>query len=94
MRLELQDNFIKKLNRQIAYLAADKPEAAKKFKRDVLLRIKNIPKSPYSYVRSWYIDDDNIRHLIFKGYTIVFRIYPEKALILVFGFFKNESDFQ
>jgi plasmid stabilization system protein ParE len=51
MRLELQDNFIKKLNRQIAYIAADKPEAAKKFKRDVLLRIKNIPKSPYSYVR-------------------------------------------
>ena len=91
MRLELQDSFIKKLNRQVAYIAADKPEAARKFKNDILELVQRIPEAPFSHPRSRHFNEDNTRHVVFKGYSVVFRIYPIKKVILVFGLIKYES---
>jgi plasmid stabilization system protein ParE len=90
MKVELQDSFIKKLNRQVAFIALDKPQAARNFKQDLLHQISKIAEAPYSYIQSAYFNDSNSRHLIFKGYTIVFRIYPKKDVILIFGLIKYQ----
>jgi hypothetical protein len=44
---------------------------------------------PYAYRKSIYFNDKNIRDLIFKGYTIVFRITENK--IEIFGFVKYQE---
>jgi len=40
--------------------------------------------------KSIYFDDDSIRDLIFKGYTVVFRI--NNSQIEVFGFVKFQEN--
>jgi len=55
-----------------------------------LNRIKEIPANPYRYRKSIYFEEESIRDLIFKGYTIVFRIAKEH--IEVFGFVKYQNE--
>lgn len=88
MRVKILKGFSLKLLSQVEYIAEDKPQAARKFKRDVLILLKEIGKMPYKNRRSIYFEDQNIRDLVFKGYTIVYRIKPEEEIIEVFGFIK------
>ena len=67
----------------------DSPTRARRFKNDLLKRIKEIPKNPYRYRKSIYFESNEIRDLIFKGYTVVFRV--AKTQIEVFGFVKYQN---
>lgn len=89
MIIRIAKPFYLKLNRQVLYIAKDKPIAAKKFKKDVLLEIKKIPTRAYSYKKSDFFDDNDIREMIFKGYRIIFEIKTTE--IIVFGFHKWED---
>ena len=91
MKVELQDSFVQKLNRQVAYIAADKPSAARKFKNDLLDKIKDLCHSPFKYKKSIYFDSESIRDLTFKGYTVVYKIDETNHKILIFGFIKYEE---
>jgi plasmid stabilization system protein ParE len=86
MKIVYKASFVQRLENQIEYIARDSPDRARKFKSELLTRLKEIASNPYRYRRSVYFEDNNIRDLIFKGYTIVFRI-TDKA-IEVFGFVK------
>jgi len=88
----ISDKFYKKLNRQVQYIAKDKPDIALSFRRNILLEIKIIPTRIWSYKKSEFFDDVNIREMIYKGYRIVFEITPEN--ILVFGFHKWENSLE
>jgi len=90
MKIVFKDTFIVRLENQIEYIALDSPKRARKFKTELLKRIKEIPTNPYKYRKSIYFKEESIRDLIFKGYTIVFRITSEKCE--VFGFLKNQKD--
>ena len=92
MKLRILKSFRDKLNEQVEFIAIDKPRAARKFKDDVIRRIKNIPDMPFSHRKSIYFDRDDIRDLIFKGYTIVYKIDSKKNIIDVFGLVKFEKD--
>ena len=74
MRIRYKDSFVKRFESQLEYIARDKPSAAGKFRKDLLARIREIPEKPFQYRKSVYFDDDHIRDLIFKGYTVVFLI--------------------
>jgi len=74
MRIIIKESFLNRLREQIKYIALDSPSRARKFKSDLFSKINEIPKKPYAYRRSIYFDDTEIRDLIFKGYTIVFKI--------------------
>ncbi|CAL68099.1 type II toxin-antitoxin system RelE/ParE family toxin [Christiangramia forsetii] len=91
MKIRILEGFSLKLALQLEYIARDKPEAARKFKNDILSLIKRIPSMPYIHRQSIYFEDENIRELIFKGYKIVYRIKIQKNLIEVFGFIKDEA---
>ncbi len=84
MKIVFKDTFLIRLENQIEYISCDSPKRARKFKSDLLGRIKEIPANPYRYRKSIYFEEESIRDLIFKGYTIVFRIANEN--IEVFGF--------
>ena len=92
MRLRILTSFGDKLNDQVEYIAKDKPAAARKFKSEVIKRIKGIPKMPYANRKSIFFDREDIRDLVFKGYVIVYKINTENQTIDVFGFTKYEND--
>jgi plasmid stabilization system protein ParE len=89
MKIVFKDTFLNRLEYQIDYISLDSPTRARKFKNDLLTRIKEIPKNPYRYRKSIYFDLEEIRDLIFKGYTIVFRISNNQ--IEIFGFLKYQN---
>jgi len=86
MKILFKESFVIRLVKQIHFIALDSPIRARKFKTELLLRIKEMPKGPYRYRKSIYFNDEMIRDMIFKGYTIVFRIIQD--IIEVFGFVK------
>ena len=92
MKLRILNSFADKLNEQINFIAEDKPGAAKKFKSDILKRIREIPEMPYANRKSIFFDRDDIRDLVFKGYIVVYKVDAEKSTITIFGFTKYKDD--
>jgi plasmid stabilization system protein ParE len=90
MKIVFKDTFLNRLESQIEYISLDSRTRAVKFKSDLFKKIKEIPQRPHSYRKSIYYEDETIRDLIFKGYTIVFRL-TEKS-IEVFGFVKFQNE--
>lgn len=89
MKVVFKDTFVVRLEKQIEYISLDSPERARKFKNELIKKIKEIPKRPMSFWKSIYFDNEMIRDLIFKGYTIVFRVSDSR--IEVFGFVKYQQ---
>jgi plasmid stabilization system protein ParE len=92
MKLKFTKGFRDKLNAQVDYIAKDKPTAARKFKNDLISKIKEIPDMPFKNRRSIFFDRDDIRDLVFKGYVTVYRVNQELQEIEVFGFTKYEEN--
>ena len=88
MNIILKTSFLSRLANQVEFIAQDSPSQARKFKNDLFGRIRKIPKNPYLFRKSVYFDDTSIRDLIYKGYTIVFKITDDS--ITVFGFIKYQ----
>ena len=89
MKIIYKESFVKRLENQLDYIAQDNPSAAKKFKKDLTKRIKDVPANPLRYRKSVYFNDKSIRDLIYIGYTVVFRINNE--IIEVFGLVKFQE---
>jgi plasmid stabilization system protein ParE len=89
MKIVFKDTFVKRLEKQIDFISLDSPKRARKFKNDLLLRIREIPENPTRFRKSIYFDSDEIRDLVFKGYTVVFRINSNQ--IEIFGFVKYQN---
>ena len=90
MKIIYKDSFVNRLENQIDYIAQDNPSAANKFRKELINRIREIPKNPLRFRKSIYFNDKSIRDLIYKGYTVVFRISNE--IIEVFGFVKFQQN--
>ena len=87
MKVIFTKRFIHKLSKQTEYIAKDKPIAAEKFEEDILTKSLSIPQFPvFSFRKSTFFADENIREFIFKGYRIIFRV--SKHEITVFGLYK------
>ena len=90
MQIVYKESFVIRLEKQLNYISTDNPSAAKRFKKDLVAKIKAIPTHPKSHRKSIYFDDENIRDLIFKGYTIVYRITSHQ--IEIFGLVKYQEN--
>lgn len=89
MKIIFKESFVDRLENQVEYIAIDSPSRARKFKNELLNRIRELPLNPYQNRKSVYFEDNNIRYLIFKGYAIVFRVTD--TAIEVFGFVKYQD---
>ncbi len=90
MKIVFKDTFVNRLENQLNYISLDSPKRARKFKSDLFQRIKEIPANPYRFRKSIYFKDVTIRDLVFKGYTIVFRLTD--TAVEVFGFVKFQNN--
>jgi hypothetical protein len=89
MRIIFKDTFISRLENQLDFISQNNPTNSRKFKNDLFNLIKDIPSNPRKHRKSIWYDDVDIRDLIFKGYTVVFRI--NNKTIEVFGFVKFQD---
>ena len=67
-------------------IAKDKKSASKKFNKDLNDKINLLLDSPFMCRKSIYFEDIKYRDLIFKGYTIIYKV--EDDVIKVLDIFK------
>lgn len=91
MKVKTLRSFSEKLADQVEFIAKDKPQASRKFKKDVLFQLKNLGKMPYKNRKSIHFESEHIREIIFRGYKIIYRINLKKNCIEVFGFLKYQE---
>ena len=91
MRVKISKSFKEKLNDQVEFIAKDKPSAARKFKSEIVQRIREISQMPFINRKSIFFNRNDIRDLIYKGYIIVYKINEREKTIEVFGFTKYEE---
>mgnify|MGYP001226548421 CR=1 FL=1 len=91
MKINITKLFLLSLNDQVAYISKDKPKAARKFKADLIKKLRKDLKFPYHFKKSIYYDNENIRDYVFKGYVSVYKIDVENNVISVFGFIKYKE---
>ncbi len=82
MTIVYDNKFTLKFDALWKYIAEDSKNRANNFKRELRVHIENIPHFPYKFRRSKWFDNDDIRDLIFKGYTIPYSIQKDKIIVL------------
>ncbi len=74
------------------FISLDSKKRAFSFRSELDKQIATIPDMPYKCRKSIYFDDDNIRDLIFKGYTIVYKVDENKEQITIIGIKKYKAE--
>ena len=91
MQIKLDIKFEKNFNLIFEYIAKDKLSASKKFKKELFEQIKNIPNFLYKYRKSIYFNDENIRDMIFKKYTINYEIDLDSNMVVILNIFNQNK---
>ena len=87
MIIEKSDRFKNELQTIVEFIALDSIVRAIKFYDEVTFKIQNIPQAPYAYRKK--ARDENLRELIFKGYTVPFEIDIPNQKIIILGVFNQ-----
>ena len=91
MKIKRYYRYIKELFQILEYIAKDKVSASEDFLIELDKLIDNLPNFPYKYRKSIYFNDENIRDLIFKGYTVIYRINSIKKEIEILRIFNKNK---
>jgi plasmid stabilization system protein ParE len=82
MQINRSENFKNQFRKIVFFIAQDKKSAAKRFKAQVNEAIDDLVNFPFKYRKSIYFDNENIRDMVFKGYTIVYEIKDNSIEII------------
>lgn len=93
MKINLSDAFFELLGEIVNYIAKDKPIAARKFKKDLIVSIRKDLKFPFNFKKSIYFESNNYRDYVFKGYTITYKVDDFEEIVEVIGIIKNKNTF-
>lgn len=83
--------FEEKLDALLDIIIADKPQSALKFLNEFEKKCEVICENPMLYRASYYGEDETIRDLIFKGYTIPYKIDLDDKSVVLLSIFKGEN---
>jgi len=89
LRIVETSRYKKELREIALYIKKDKKSASIKFVKEQKELIENLVNSPYKYRKSIYFDDENIRDMIFYGYTIIYKIDKENQTIIIYTIFNQ-----
>ncbi len=88
--IETKD-YLESLKNVLGYIAQDKKSAAINFRDALDVKINNLKDFPFMYRISIYFDDEYIRDLTHKGYTIPYEVDLEKEIIFIIGISKYKN---
>ena len=93
MIIEKSDRFKDELEVIIDFIAQDSVLHALSFYDEIVAKIQKIPENPYIHRKRVALNDENIRELIYKGYTVPFEIDTRNSKIIILGIF-NQNNWQ
>jgi plasmid stabilization system protein ParE len=73
----------------VRFIALNNPQNARRFKSELIDKIKKLPHMPYKYRKSIYFDNEDIRDMIFKGYITVYKINQNQIVIVGISKYKD-----
>jgi len=76
------------LDNILDYIAIDSLNRAIIFNRQLQKSINTLPDMPYKYRKSHYHNHNDVRDMIFKGYSIPYKIDKHNDIILILDIFK------
>jgi toxin ParE1/3/4 len=91
LNLQHSPLFEEKLDILLDIIITDKPKSALKFLNELEKKCEVICDNPMLYRASHYAEDDTIRDLVFKGYTIPYKIDFGDNRIILLSIFKGEN---
>lgn len=91
MQIIFKDSFSARLDEILDYISENSVNEALSFNSQLHKKIKDIPLMPYKCRKSIHYHNDNIRDMIFKGYTIAYLAGHEYIVIL--GILKYRQTF-
>lgn len=92
MKIVYEEKFINSFTAIWDYISLDSKTRANTFKSKIKKLIEDIPSMPYKCRKSIYFKDESIRDLIFKGYTVVYKIDELKDIIIIIGIKKYQNN--
>ncbi len=75
----------------LQYIAKDKISTSRNFKNELDEKINNLVNFPYKNRPSIYFDNENIRDMIFKGYTVTYEINIQDNTIAILDIFNQNK---
>ncbi len=82
MQIKTSPLFDKKLDLLLEYIGESHPRNALNFAKSLKKEVQKLGHFPYKFRKSIYFEQDNIRDLIFKGYTIPYLIEEDRIVVL------------
>ena len=92
MRIVRSKKYTLTLKDLMKYISLDSKNRAVSFKNEIDKQINSLVDMPYKCRKSIYFNDESIRDLIYKGYTIVYKIDELKKTITVIGMKKSQNE--
>ena len=89
-KVEVTEAFTSKLLIITDQIKKDRPNVARKIRKEILLKIKSLQEMPLRNRQSVYFNNENIRDLIHKGFTIVYEIQESK--VVFFSILKHQLE--
>ena len=91
MQIKRSPRYKNNLFQILDYIAQDKLSASENFLNELDKLINNLSTFPFKFRKSQYFDDENIRDMIYNGYTVIYRINEtQKSIDIVRIFHKNK----
>jgi len=87
--IEKSPRFKDELEAIVDFIAKDSVNRALAFYDELLVKINKIPENLYIHRKRLKLNDENIRELIFKGYTIPYEIDKTNNKIIILGIFNQ-----
>ncbi len=75
----------------VNYIAKDKINASINFANELEKLIFLIPDNPLKYKPSIYFENENVRDMTYKGYTIIYKVNFQKSTIEVLKIFNRNK---
>ncbi|MGZ8548419.1 MAG: type II toxin-antitoxin system RelE/ParE family toxin [Sulfuricurvum sp.] len=91
MEIVYHPRFKKRLLDILDYIALDKISASINFATELAQQILQIPSNPYQYRKSLYFDDEQIRDMTYKKFTIVYEVDTNNSELLIFDIFNRNK---
>lgn len=89
MKVIKSQDYLDSLKSVLLFISKDKKSAAINFNSELNKKIQTLKDFPYKFTKSKYFDQENIRDLIHKGYTVPYLI--EEKQIIIIGITKYRS---
>ena len=91
MQINRSTRYKNNLFQILNYIAQDKFSASENFLNELDKLINNLPNFPFKFRKSEYFDDENIRDMVYKGYTVIYKVNEVKSTVDIIRIFNKNK---